>query len=132
MGSESVKQYRISSGHVRQKKRDPRIEAVSLQTSKSSDTRTKILSIHTKVCLLRDHRVCGTPHHARIHEWRQGDMADTGGVCRKARGINTLRWSQELLAQTKVNHTDIYRFRMCNYIGRAMLANKRWVWGPMG
>ena len=52
-------------------------------------------------------------------------MADTGGVCRKARGINTLRWSQELLAQTKVNHTDIYRFRMYNYIGRAMLAKKR-------
>ena len=58
-------------------------------------------------------------------------MADTGGVGRKARGISTLRCSQELLAQTKVNHTDIYRFRMCNYIGRAMLANKRWVWGPM-
>ena len=62
-----------------------------------------------------------------------GDRATwpTRGVCRKARGINTLRWSQELLAQTKVNHTDIYRFRMCNCIGRAMLANKRWVWGPM-
>ena len=88
MGSESVKQYRISSGHARQKKRDPRIEAVSLQTSKSSDTRTKSLSIHTKVCLLRDHRVCGTPHHAdpRVETGRHGRH---GGSAEK-HGASTL------------------------------------------